>query len=488
MDAIRNLVAVLTGALLLSGCYTYVPHRTQLVSEPCHANEKWEVSSECARAIRETNGHYRLYFVEFDDQGWLFPEDHKDQSERLYHDAGKQLKYLMDDLNRLAEDSDAGYSGLNIVVYVHGWKHNAAAGDGDVKNFRRLLAGIAEVEQHRANDAVPKRLPRRIVGVYVGWRGRSLDLPEPLINVSFWDRKSAAQDVAIGSSRELFARLNHFRDKTNKAHAGAKDPAVRFLVIGHSFGGLLVYNAIANSLVTGLVEMEDNEAADPFQGNMIVLLNPAFEATRHEALHRLAAGLNRNRKYRVPVLVMITSTADWATRLAFPFGRYFNTFFESDMTPKETEADSNTPGHVDGYITHNLTSLGRFMEEAQKSPEMVKLAAPVPGCAEELPAAERKKVVASDGDPKRFQSEIKAAQAFFEANRDFSANAGWVRVFCGPGGGTVLWPVEAHNSPIWNIRTDETLVPGHSDILDGRLVAFVRQLYQDLVIAPMYRQ
>ena len=47
----------------------------------------------------------------------------------------------------------------------------------------------------------------RVVGVYVGWPGKSLRLGEPAISATFWDRKIAAQHVAVGSVRELTAQL-----------------------------------------------------------------------------------------------------------------------------------------------------------------------------------------------------------------------------------------------------------------------------------------
>ena len=115
----------------------------------------------------------------------------------------------MRDLDGFAQ-TDAG---LSIVVYVHGWKHNAADTDDNLRTFRLLLADAALDEQAKQKEfGLPAH---RVVGVYVAWRGRSVALPEPFISFTFWDRKSTAQHVAEGESRVLFSRLRGFYERQN---------------------------------------------------------------------------------------------------------------------------------------------------------------------------------------------------------------------------------------------------------------------------------
>ena len=127
-------------------------------------------------------------------------------------------------------------------------------------------------------------------------------------------------------------------------------------MIGHSFGGLALFAAVSQSLVNGFVTGEDIDGKHPpveRLGDMIVLINPAFEATRYQPLDRAA----RNRKYDVyqaPVFISVTSEADQATGKLFPLGRTLNTIFESELTKEERNANRNTPGHIDAYLTHRL--------------------------------------------------------------------------------------------------------------------------------------
>ena len=48
--------------------------------------------------------------------------------------------------------------GVIVVVYVHGWKHNADVGNRNVQEFRSLLQRIAVVESLPMRDLDPKDL------------------------------------------------------------------------------------------------------------------------------------------------------------------------------------------------------------------------------------------------------------------------------------------------------------------------------------------
>lgn len=111
--------------------------------------------------------------MEFTERGNVF--DRKRMKRVLDH-VGKQARY----------DPETPEQGVMTVVFVHGWKHNAHADDENVKNFRKLL-----------ESASGKSGPRRVIGVYIGWRGLSIDWGF-LANVSYWDKKAMAQQVAKG--------------------------------------------------------------------------------------------------------------------------------------------------------------------------------------------------------------------------------------------------------------------------------------------------
>src|SRR5258706_1190753 len=201
-----------TIALLLPACAPNVMHRDQIGrSDPALCNYRNLESAQpgvCGRYTIEhheveDNDHYLLGVIEVDDQGWFH---HAAQMERV--------------LEELRKEADAG--DLIVPVFVHGWKHNAAFCDANVTCFRAFLEQLVHVEReyHKQIYGGPGANPynvkrRRVFGIYIGWRGLSLGGPDLIRSFSFWDRKGAATQVALGSVREVFARLKAFQDNYN---------------------------------------------------------------------------------------------------------------------------------------------------------------------------------------------------------------------------------------------------------------------------------
>ena len=129
--------------------------------------------------------------------------------------------------------------------------------------------------------------------MYVGWRGLSARVP-PFKQLSFWSRKNVAHRIADGDLVELLIRVELFIRRLNAANP---DPSL-LAVIGHSFGGTMVYAALANILKTRVLEALDRQD-DPDSraslvhgfGDLVVLINPAFEASLYAPLHEIAADL-----------------------------------------------------------------------------------------------------------------------------------------------------------------------------------------------------
>ncbi|HZQ75028.1 MAG TPA: hypothetical protein VFB08_19100 [Burkholderiales bacterium] len=480
-----SLAAVLTAAL--SGCYTYNPHRVEFpvaTGADCASGKLIRPCADPERLARETTPEYELFYVEFTDQGWSHTTD------------PRQLEYLTAELWKLVDKQDGGYDGVNIVLFAHGWKHNAKAGDENIEEFKKALVGVSHVEAAKVlklkSLGQAQAKPRRVVGVYLGWRGRSLVFGDPILSATFWERKTAATDVSVGASRELFARLRVLRETAGRRTVGGSEYAVRFLIVGHSFGGLIVYSATSSNLISDLVSFQERQqgrdAPWPREGDMILVLNPAFEASRFEPLHRLAESTKPER-YETPLFVSVTTTADWATRIAFPLGRLFNTFFEAEDTQDEQDADLHTLGHMPAFITHKLTTLGRFrkLQQSDKPEDQKWKSVKIPdtGCEEPLPddATEEQRLA-------RLAKELEATQAFFCldgkcAPRKLLLEKNWVRFFCS---GTVLMHVgENPNTLVWNVQTDDTVMSGHNDITKPQLVDFVRQLYNDAPILAQYQ-
>ena len=230
-----------------------------------------------------------------------------------------------------------------VYLFVHGWRNNASFDKGNVKLFRDVLRQAAELERKRGDGQ------GRVFGIYVGWRGKSLAGPGAWEVLSFWGRKSRRSTCGEGSVRELFARLRQL--KLSDTHNQRRQVDAAF-VTGHSFGGLIVYTAISQMLMESAVR-NDGGTVEP-SVDLVVLINPAFEASRYEPLHRIATGRRYVRGHR-PVFVAITADNDWATSMAFPFGRWLNGILRATNAGCEA-ANRRTMGHLDGYRTHELTS------------------------------------------------------------------------------------------------------------------------------------
>lgn len=322
----------------ICGCTSTAPYRS------CFAH----VNLDCkAESVEEKNG-IPIAYVELTDQG-------------LFQDR-KQLTNALALLQNLAGQE------LNIVVFVHGWKHSAEVEDRDVEGFRNTI--LSAFVQSGRKDV-------KTVGIFVGWRGASLALPSLVQNITFYDRKSTAEHVARGSVRELFSYLQTIRSQAKSE----KRKPIQLTLIGHSFGGLILYSAIAESLLSSVAEStyinNGPRLANPI-ADLVLLLNPAFEASRFEPLFQAAKSNPTDLQTKIsqysnnqrPIFISITSEADQATKVFFPLGRAVNSLFEhegwtdqDDQTKieyadrLEKKANVHTIGHMNRYRTHVLQAV-----------------------------------------------------------------------------------------------------------------------------------
>jgi len=141
-------------------------------------------------------------------------------------------------------------------------------------------------------------------------------------------------------------------------------------VVGHSFGGAVVFSALEQILESRFIHTvgtpQTPEAAQGY-GNLVVLLNPAFEAQLYAPLSDMSAERKEYVKSQLPVVAILTSQADRATGVAFPIGRWFDTRFEKQRVVRRTnpatgqdelisekDADVASIGHFEPYRTHTL--------------------------------------------------------------------------------------------------------------------------------------
>ena len=327
------VVVVCAVSLFGFGCAANRPFRTSF--EPCDTSQP---GTNCAHAVIETTPGYKLGFVEFDDQGWFWDRRQISAVENLIR-------------SEAGLSQPAAPQGIIIVLFVHGWKNNAAFGNTNVQMFRATLTELSKAEQ--VQSALDNRPARKVVGVYGGWRGLSAKL-EPFKELSFWERKTTAHKVGYGAMTELLADLENLQIESNKA-LPANAPRTELVIVGHSFGGAAVYSAISQIVTERFIDtIEHGKPLKPL-GDVVILLNPAFEASRHYNLNELAVSIAHYPDSQRPVLAIFTSRGDWATHYAFPVGRFFSTLFERHRRDKpQRAANRDAVGWFGPFITHNL--------------------------------------------------------------------------------------------------------------------------------------
>lgn len=325
MSSLLRRVALVLVATAVSGC----------VSDSAHQNGA--VNAADAPVDMVAGSGYVLAHVEFDDQGW-------------FHDT-RQRQALFDRLHALKAQGRA----MLIVTYAHGWKHNAAENDDNLRHFRQLLGQLDKVEQ----GVVKPGGPRTVVGVYIGWRGASLAIPG-LDNLTFWLRKGAAERVGSRSVKQLFMELNQFRTIANgwdTPDKFARAFETQLIFIGHSFGGLITYHALYSEILERGLQVDKWGTYQPARsfGDFVLLVNPAFEGAAYEPIWRAAILRGCYPTGQKPVMAIVTSSADWVTRYGFPLGRLY-TYFQSAPLAGERETLLHTVGHLERYRTHRLTT------------------------------------------------------------------------------------------------------------------------------------
>lgn len=419
---------------MLSGCASHMQHRTQyeLCRSPASASSS-TCDSHAIQHVPATDGAgYLLSFIEFDDQGHLWDR--------------KQMKSVIDLLNTEAANKD-----LLMLVFVHGWKHSAAPQDGNIETFRKVLAHLSEDEHFMSRQS---GLPaRQVAGVYLGWRGGSVTIPV-LENLTFWDRKNTAEKVGHHGVTEVLARLEQI--KRDKAALQKGRSETRLVIVGHSFGGLVVHTALAQILGSRFVRTTGPPGTqgdvEGF-GNLVVLINPAFEAQPFSSASDMSAERGTYFRSQLPVMAILTSEADYATRYAFPAGRRLSTLFEktSDTTRwnatsqqdeiiSESEANVTAIGHFEPFRTHKLYP----------------------------PQAASRGGVAELSSSERISSALTAASKWMDDSPGSTI----------PFAGLTLerTVTSAGRNPYLVIRVDKTLITDHNDIDDRRIIDFVKQL------------
>lgn len=294
----------------------------------------------------EIHQGWRLDVIQSDDYGSLWDPDH--------------ARELLNDIK--AESQTAN---TVVVVFIHGWRHNA---DQDDCNLRDFNATLSELHDRFATQIKTAEDNIRIHGVYVGWRGKSA--PTPLDLLTIWSRKPAAERIGEGDVSEFLARLQKIYEERKHEPTG---PFMGLVLTGHSLGAQLLFKAVAPTLEHSLIQ--DTEAfagtgvkaqkqaglqkrkLNPVAnvGDLVLLLNPALEAYQFQRFHRLY----RQRDYdsgQDPVLFVVSSENDWPNKYVFPISRFLMLPFRAPLRDSTQAAlFERSLGNYEEHLTHTLT-------------------------------------------------------------------------------------------------------------------------------------
>jgi pimeloyl-ACP methyl ester carboxylesterase len=184
----------------------------------------------------------------------------------------------------------------SLLIFVHGWHHNAEPGDENLEGFTSFLREM-NCQKPPENWDTKCEDSNQYTGVYIGWRGDSANFLGIESGVAdFWtlpDRKRTSVEVGEVGLKALLEDLD----------AGVASKKIRrFAVVGHSLGGSVVLHAVKDRL-----QRRDD--------NLYVMLNPAVTDAEYRPYSRFAGPAGS----RFPKIVTLQAKNDLAIRLLFDF-------------------------------------------------------------------------------------------------------------------------------------------------------------------------
>lgn len=394
---------------------------------------------------------FLLAALELDDRGSLFRPDQLDTVRKMIATEGAER-------------------GAIVFVFVHGWKHNATPCDQNLACFRKVLTHLTYTEDRRAGTADA----RRVIGIYVGWRGLS-SCREPAKELSFWARKRAAERIGGAVARDALQTIQQSVLALRRNAAGRDSTLI---IVGHSFGAALVYRAAEPYLNQELsyarrhVRAKQEAVLPGISGfaDLVVLVNPAFEAERLNPLVKLVRAVKRDalrfNDTQVPRLVVVSSVGDLPTHFAFPVGRFLSLVSHpADLLrwPPYWARYLITAGNYRPFHTHRAEALVKLASSTETE-------------------------VTSDNChtgtlPATYKSCGCKAPSFADALRQRGVTYG---LAAGGGekiGNVRLEPTPRHvpNAPVWVISARRDVSSGHGDVFNPTFVSFLHALIEDVI-------
>lgn len=416
----KSLLLVLFA--VLAGCVANAPFRTG-------------DGSACAQHLRGCGSFYEKHtgfdvgFVEYTERGNDFNP--------------KQTEQLLNMIEWQVEPD-----GIALVVFVHGWKHNASTEDENVRSFVHALESI------QSKGVVGKK---KLIGIYVGWRGLSLHGLQSE-NITFWDRKATAEEVGRGGVTKFLLDLEHISKSNDKNF---------MMTIGHSFGGAIALSALHDVLLYKMLAAERGDPLVPF-GDGVILLNPAIEANQGVLLKESSMRLGALEKALPSVMHVVSSRADLPTNTAFPVGQFLGvtvtwdqevlsrSYRGHDYTLVERSLDQTTIGNYAAFATGYMVDRKRGNDKNDET---------------QMQSKGKSEVVKSEAVETRKTTPL--PETALRIEEDIFGEEWEFRSFCSP----QYWNKERmpcyEHDPIDFISVPKSFITGHVDIFNNNVVALL---------------
>jgi hypothetical protein len=477
---LRNAVLIM---LVVSACKTTTPpplRGTSTLADPISLEtleQRKDVGSVCSDLLlrgtslerfTDRNGkEFDLGVIEMSDDGHVSDDVQKDLVLARLREVALGGKGKNIDVKKSP--------GAVVVTFVHGWHHRSKVCDNNLACFRRVLQALSEGTGRNG---------RPVFGIYIGWRG---DTHEKAKALSFYNRKATAHHIGHEGGREVLLDLDDtYRELNDRIDNGMQHP-VTMVTAGHSFGGALVYSAVEAALVrelrrqggaAGSEHVVGRRAVDcagakvrpirPGIGDLVVLVNPAFEARRYEQFVKDEATEGHYSDKQLPVLLTVASEGDSAVKVAFPAGRsvYFSVF----PWRYRGITDIIGAGHYDPQTTHDLVITddgGKVIHPpAAERPD-------VPAADEETTRRCHLDVKQGDLATCKCEYDVPALLTENAQSADLTLASGSVRTK--PGENVTLRPRVQRDphSPFLVARVAPGIISQHSDIYTPRFITFL---------------
>lgn len=381
---------------------------------------------------------YEVHTVQIDDFG-------------TFWDAAKAQQALVE----VDTASQSMTASTYAVVFIHGWHHNAAPDDPNLAQFKgwldQLSKEFSKPDRRQARQELTGSPDFKLIGIYVGWRGRSL--PWYLDYGTMWWRKAAAERVGEGDLGEFLERLQRIYLRANAYSRYSKNPGATpftgLFTVGHSFGGQALLKAVARPLEEDFTQRAPsitNAAApsvtpatrtpvkfpiDSF-GDLNVLVNPATEAYQFARIDNLYRQLEYPPN-QTPQLVVFSADNDVPRKTYFPIAR-------AVTSPFRPLFRNSYQGSLWGK------ALGEFPEQ----------------WTHELRSAEGQPDTLTDAD-------FKPENRHIVAEYDFTSPT----VFSGAKLSRLTGVTPIENSPIAVIYTHDKIIDGHNGVFDTGFLDFL---------------